>query len=77
MTHRRKPVTVTRTELLRSAAALGLGGSLAGVLAACGGDDEAAAPTATGGATTQAAGGTEAAAGEPKRGGRLQVGVVG
>jgi peptide/nickel transport system substrate-binding protein len=77
MTHRRKPVTVTRTELLRSAAALGLGGSLAGVLAACGGDDEAAAPTATGGATTQAAGGTEAAAGEPKRGGRLQVGCVG
>jgi peptide/nickel transport system substrate-binding protein len=56
----------TRRELLRSAAAAGLGMSAAGVLAACGGDDEGAV---TGGGTT--------AAGEIKRGGRLRVGHVG
>ena len=58
----------TRRELLRTAAAAGLGVSAAGVLAACGGDDEGTGAQ-TGGETT--------AAGEIKRGGRLRVGHVG
>jgi peptide/nickel transport system substrate-binding protein len=58
----------TRRELLRGAAAAGLGVSAAGVLAACGGDDDGPAAQ-TGAGTT--------AAGDIKRGGRLRVGHVG
>jgi peptide/nickel transport system substrate-binding protein len=58
----------TRRELLRGTAAVGLGLSAAGVLAACGGDDDGtAAQTADGGTV----------AGDIKRGGRLRVGHVG
>jgi len=58
----------TRRELIRGAAAAGIGLSAAGVLAACGGDDDgSAAPTS--GETT--------ADGNIKRGGRLRVGHVG
>lgn len=58
----------TRRELIRGAAAAGIGLSAAGVLAACGGgDDGSAVPTS--GETT--------ADGNIKRGGRLRVGHVG
>ena len=57
---------LSRRDLLRGAAAAGVGLSAASVLAACGGDDEVAVVT----------GGGDAAAG-PKQGGRLRVGHVG
>jgi peptide/nickel transport system substrate-binding protein len=58
---------LSRRDLLRGAAAAGVGLSATSFLAACGGDDDDAATTGT----------QEGAEGEPKRGGRLRVGHVG
>jgi peptide/nickel transport system substrate-binding protein len=72
---RRLPITVferplSRRDLLRGAAAAGVGLSASGFLAACGGDDDGGAA----GTTTQPSGTTPA---DVKRGGRLRVGHVG
>jgi peptide/nickel transport system substrate-binding protein len=58
---------LSRRDLLRGAAAAGVGLSATSFLAACGGDDDDAATTGT----------QERGEGEPKRGGRLRVGHVG
>jgi peptide/nickel transport system substrate-binding protein len=72
---RRVPITVferplSRRDLLRGAAAAGVGLSASGFLAACGGDDDGGAA----GTTTAPAGTTPTGV---KRGGRLRVGHVG
>jgi peptide/nickel transport system substrate-binding protein len=64
---------LTRLDLLRSAAAAGVGLGATGLLAACGGDDDGGS---AGGGTTAPAG-TTSAAGDAKRGGRLRIGHVG
>lgn len=58
---------LSRREILRRGALGGAGLALPGVLAACGGGGKAGVST----------GGTTQAAGSPKRGGRLRVGIVG
>ncbi len=72
---RRVPIMVferslTRRELLRGTAAVGVGLSAASVLAACGGDD-------SGGGAQTTTGASPTVAGDVKRGGRLRVGHVG
>jgi len=71
---------LTRRELLKRSAAIGAGLSVPAILAACGGEEEAAPPPAVptpapAEPTPAPAPAPEPAEGEPKRGGRLRVGL--